>query len=85
MRPDDLRRLLQGRPFRPFQIHVHEATVYEVRHPESAILTQSTIPVNLPAPGNPSLPLLGEQEIIIALLHITKIVLLPRTSPSNGN
>lgn len=50
MRPDDLRRLLQGRPFRPFQIHVHEATVYEVRHPESAILTQSTIPVNLPAP-----------------------------------
>jgi hypothetical protein len=33
MRPDDLRRLLEQRPFRPFRLYVLETTVYEVRHP----------------------------------------------------
>jgi hypothetical protein len=85
MRPDDLRLLLQRRPFRPFRIHVHETTTYDIRHPEQGILTHSTLTVNLPSPGNLNHPFLGEQEVIIALLHITKIVLLPRMASSNGN
>jgi len=85
MRPDELRRLLQTRPFRPFRIFIHETTAYEIRHPEQAIVTPSTLALIVPASSNLNHPLLGEQEVIVALLHITKFVLLPLAGSSNGS
>jgi hypothetical protein len=69
MRPDDLRRILRAQPFQPFRLHVHETTVYEIRHPEQAMVGLSTVTLNLPSSSHS--PHLGEQEVIIALLHIT--------------
>ena len=52
MRPDDLRRLLQQRPFRPFRLWVLETTAYEIRHPELVLLGRSTITLDLPVPDS---------------------------------
>jgi hypothetical protein len=77
MRPDDLRRLLQRRPFRPFRLYVLESTVYEIRHLEQVLVGRSTITIELP---DPDLPIpLGERSVIVALLHITKLELIPPT------
>jgi hypothetical protein len=82
MRPGDLHPLLRAQPFQPFRLYVHETTMYEIRHPEQALVAQSTVTLFLPDAGNS--PQVGEEEVIIALLHITKIVLLPKRGPSNG-
>ncbi len=84
MRPVVLLRLLLATPFRPFRLYVLESTVYEVRHPEMAILSLSTITVHTQQ-GNLPLPL-GVEKVIVALRHITRIEVLspPKAVGSNG-
>lgn len=85
MRPDDLRRVLERRPFQPFRFYVLETTVYEVRHPEGAIVGHSTVTLDLRVPNDPSA--LASGLVIIALLHITRLeIILPPPKPlSDGN
>jgi hypothetical protein len=84
MRPDDLRRFLQQRPFKPFRFYVLETTVYEVRHPEGALVSRSTVTLDLRDPTDSS-PL-AKGIVIIALLHITRLeMILPAAPPlTNG-
>lgn len=82
MRPDDMRQLLRVQPFRPFRFYVHETTVYEIRHPDQAAVGRSTMTISVHTSG--SLSLLGDQEVLIALLHITRVDFLPRPASSNG-
>jgi hypothetical protein len=83
MRPDDLRRLLHTQPFRPFRILVHERTSYEVRHPEAALVGPSTVMVVEREIGPNQVTL--EQEVIIALLHITRLERVSAPSLGNGS
>jgi hypothetical protein len=82
MRPDDLRRLIDTRPFQPFRMLVLEQTSYEVRHPEAALVGPSTVmlleQVNVPN------QVAVEREVIIALLHITRLERLGVSSLGNG-
>jgi hypothetical protein len=82
MRPDDLRRLIDTRPFRPFRMLVLEQTSYEVRHPEAALVGQSTVMIVEQVNG-PN-PVALEREVIIALLHITRLERLGASSLGNG-
>ena len=82
MRPDDIRRLLERRPFLPFRFYVLETSVYEVRHPEAAIVTHATVTLDLRVPNDPSA--LARGVVIIALLHITRLeVISPPAKPSS--
>jgi len=47
MRPEELRTLLRRRPFVPIRIHLMDGTVYDVRHPEMALLTRSTVEIGV--------------------------------------
>ena len=38
MPPEDLRKKLQTRPFRPFRIHLSDGAEYDVMHPELLLL-----------------------------------------------
>jgi hypothetical protein len=84
MRPDEIRRWLRRQPFRPFRLHVLETTFYEIRHPEQALIAQSTITIDLPNAGDPMA--LGEHYVTIALLHVSKLeaVLTPANPLTNG-
>lgn len=79
----DLLRLLYAVPFRPFRLYVLEKTTYEVRHPETAILTRSTVTVH-PPQGNLPLPL-GIEKVIVSLRHITRIEVLPSSKAVGSN
>ena len=75
MRSEDLRVLLRDRPFQPFRFFIHEITSYEVRHPDAAVVSASTVTV-LTRENGPG-PLNFDQEVIVALLHITRIERIP--------
>lgn len=80
MRPEDLRRLLQQRPFRPFRFYVLETIAYEVRHPEMAMVGASTVTIDTPGATYP-IPV-AKHSVILALLHITRLEpILPTPSP----
>jgi hypothetical protein len=72
-----------GEPKEGVRLYVLETTVYEIRHPELAMVGQSTVTIHVPS-TNLLLPV-GLQEVIIALLHITRLEPLPPTASASGN
>ncbi|MEW6249008.1 MAG: hypothetical protein AB1716_00030 [Planctomycetota bacterium] len=71
MRPEDVLRLLRSRPFRAFRIHLSDGTMFEIRHPELAIVERSTVVVGVPGPEGPNGPV--ERTVFCALVHITRL------------
>lgn len=62
------RELLAARPFKPFRLIMSSGETYEVRHPETALLTRSDLLVGIDAEdGVPA------EFKICSLLHIATI------------
>jgi len=78
MRPDDVLQLLRARPFQPFRISLSDGKQYEVRHPEIAIVSRSTVLIGIPGSRGPDGPV--EQVVTCALLHITRMELVDGAS-----
>lgn len=43
MTPEAIQELLKRQPFEPFEVHLSNGTVHEVRHPEFAMLSPSRL------------------------------------------
>jgi hypothetical protein len=71
MRPDDVLQMLRARPFQPFRISRSDGEQYEVRHPDNAIVSRSTVLVGVPGPRNPNG--LAERVVTCALVHIARM------------
>lgn len=69
----DFRDLLASQPFQPFRIVLSSGESYEVRHPEMAWLTRTTLFVGIDEDfkGIPG------RAKMCSLLHITVVELLP--------
>ncbi len=78
MRPDDVLEMLRARPFRPFRISLSDGQQYEVRHPEIAIVSRSTVLVGIPGPRAPDGPV--QKVVTCALVHITRLEALDGAS-----
>jgi len=52
MRQDDVSAYLNFRPFQPFRVHLSTAAFFEIRQPELAFVTRSTLQIGLPLEGN---------------------------------
>jgi hypothetical protein len=74
MRPDDVLQLLRAKPFQPFRISLSDGRQYDVRHPEIAIVSRSTVLLGIPGPRGPDGPV--ERVVTCALLHITRLEVL---------
>lgn len=70
------RDLLVQRPFKPFRLVMSSGQTYEVRHPEMAMLTRTSILVGVDDPGD-GVP---AEFKICSLLHVTAVE--PVTSDS---
>jgi hypothetical protein len=81
MRPDDVLQLLRARPFQPFRVSLCDGQQYEVRHPEMAIVSRSTVLVGLPGPHGLDEPV--EKVVTCALVHITRMETLDGASTAN--
>lgn len=70
MRPQDILNLLQRRPFEPFRICMSDGEVFDVRHPDLAMVGRSTVLVGIPmdATGEP----VFDRFVNCALIHITR-------------
>ena len=64
-----LRDLLAARPFRPFRLVMSSGQTYEVRHPEMALLTRTSILVGVDV-ADDGVP---AEFKICSLLHVTAI------------
>jgi hypothetical protein len=71
MRPGDFLLLLRRQPFQPFRVHLTNGTIYEIRHPDLALVGRSIVWLQLPV-SQSSFPS-GEQKVVIALLHIVHV------------
>ena len=60
---------LAQRPFKPFRLVMSSGDTYEVRHPEMAMLTRTSILVGLDAPDD-GIP---AEFKICSLLHVTAV------------
>jgi hypothetical protein len=72
------RELLAQRPFRPFRLVISSGQVYDVRHPEMALLTRTDILVGIEV-ADDGVP---AQFKICSLLHVTAVE--PLGTPSAG-
>ena len=77
VRPDDLLKMIREQPFRPFRIYLSYGQTFEVRHPELAWVTRSTLMIAKPST---ELPGAVDDYDVIALIHINRIELLPAPS-----
>lgn len=71
------RQLLTQRPFKPFRIVMSSGESYEVRHPETAMLTKSDILVGIDQ-ADDGVP---ADFRICALLHVATVDPLTPTAP----
>jgi hypothetical protein len=70
----DFQKLLARRPFQPFRVILSSGERYEVRHPEMAFLTRTTLYVaTTTAPEG-----VPDEVNMLSLLHITAV------EPVNG-
>ncbi len=72
MRPEDLRQLLQRQPCPLLCLHLTNGVVFEIRDPDEAVVTRSTVEFLVPQHES------REREAVINLLHIIWVeVLMP--------
>jgi hypothetical protein len=72
MRAQELRAILDRRPFEPIRLHIRGGQHVDITHPEAAIVTRSLVAVGLGGPG------VHEAVVHYNLLHVIKI------EPLNG-
>lgn len=73
MRPEELRRVLDNRPFQPVRLHITGGEFVDVRHPEMAIITRSLVTVGIAGHAG-----VFDHIAHYNLLHVVKI------EPLNG-
>lgn len=69
MTVDTFRKLLSRRPFQPFRITMSSGEKYDIKHPEVALLTRTTLYVgtDFDKEGVP------EDSAMCSLLHVTSV------------
>jgi hypothetical protein len=77
---EDLRRLLQAQPFRPFRVTLTNDRTHDIRHPEFAVLTHRLLTIGSPDTGEDSAS--DENYIGVAVVHIVQYEFLPPRSPA---
>ena len=68
-------------PFQPFKISMSDGQEFEVRHPENAIVSRSTVYVAVFGRRGPEGP--AERVVHFALVHITRMEALESASTAN--
>jgi len=75
MRPEDLLQHLRRQPFQPFRIHMTGGEVYDIRHPDQAIVMRSRVVVGAGAKNG-----VPDHLEHLALVHIVRVEEQPPTT-----
>lgn len=80
MGPEEIRKILGERPFRPFRIHMSDGASYDVRHPELVLVAKRQLIVGVAKPGSDIL----DDFSFVNILHITRIEPIEDTESKPG-
>ena len=69
MRADELRELLDRRPFEPIRLHISSGQTVDIKHPELAFVTRSLVVVGV----TESDERVADYAVHYNLLHVVKI------------
>ncbi len=78
MRAEELRNLLSRRPFVPIRIYFTDGTTYDVKHPEMALLTRSTVEIGLEEQEGSRI---ADRVVYCSLGHIVRVENLDGQTP----
>lgn len=73
MRAEELRALLDRRPFKPIRLHITSGEHVDIYHPEMALVSRSLVAIALPSQKK-----IAELIVHYNLIHVVKI------QPING-
>jgi len=54
MTPQEMRALLDRKPFQPFRIHVDDGTTYDITNPRRTLVTGVRLCIGIPVPDDPN-------------------------------
>ena len=69
MRADEMRKLLDRRPFGPMRLHISSGQAVDIKHPEMAFVTRSLVFVGV----TDSDERVADYGVFYNLLHVVKI------------
>lgn len=73
MNSDDLRNLLNERPFRPLRLHMGNGRTVDVTHPEAAIVAEEIVAVGVIDDEAPT----PRTIRVLSLININEVEFLP--------
>jgi hypothetical protein len=80
MRAEEMRALLDRRPFQPIRLHITSGQTVDIRHPEMAFVTRSLVVVGV----TESDTRVADYAVHYNLLHVVKIEPLDGAKPQRG-
>lgn len=83
MRREELLRLLRAQPFRPFRLRLSNDSIYEIRHPDMAIVTPSAVYAGVPSPGAAAPT--ADDIVVVSLSHVLTMEYLTPAGPPVSN
>jgi hypothetical protein len=75
VQPEELKQRLRTRPFQPFQVHVSDGRIYDIRYPEINLVFRAWLCIGIPEPKQDD-PV-AEHSVMVPLAWIIKLEPLP--------
>jgi hypothetical protein len=69
MRGEELRNLIRQQPFNPIRLHLTDGTTYDIRHPEMAFITKSTVEIGQEEKEGSGV---ADEVMYVTLIHIVR-------------
>ena len=70
MRPEDLRKFLEVKPFMPIRIFLSDGKYYDVRHPELMLLARSVMDIGITKKQGSQI---ADDIVRVSLLHVVRV------------
>jgi hypothetical protein len=80
LRPEDVIKFLQMRPFQPFRIYLTDGKTYDIKHPELLMAGERILVVGLPRAGIDGLVI--DSFDTVALMHVVRLEPIPLATAS---
>jgi hypothetical protein len=82
MRPEELKALLNKRPFAPLRIHMTDGQSYDIRHPDNVLVLRSRVDIGVPTD---TLTGIFDRVEHCSLLHVVRVEELQGAPQANGS
>jgi len=81
LRPEKLRDELRRQPFVPLRIHLTDGKIYDIRHPEMAMVTSREVYIGREetSPGSG----VARECDLVSLLHVVRVEQVPFASTAS--